>query len=109
RAARFGRAGRGGGTAARLAVGLLAAVLLGSGCTGGGGVSNTSPHPRFATGGTLRVGELSYGGYSDPQVDISPAGLELGRCCLLRTLVSYNGRPTDQGGATPSPRSRSRA
>ena len=30
-------------------------------------------------------------------------GYELGRCCLLRTLLSYNGQPTGQGGGVLRP------
>jgi peptide/nickel transport system substrate-binding protein len=39
----------------------------------------------------------------DPQVETTLAAVELFRCCLLRTLYSYNGRPTAGGGAIPRP------
>jgi peptide/nickel transport system substrate-binding protein len=35
----------------------------------------------------------------DPQVAYDPTSWELFRCCLLRTLMSFNGQPTSQGGA----------
>jgi peptide/nickel transport system substrate-binding protein len=70
----------------------------------------------FARGGTLRftlfgwddhasglTSEDGRGYYAlDPQTDGGPAW-ELFRCCLVRTLMSYNGRPTSQGGADPRP------
>jgi len=39
----------------------------------------------------------------DPQLDGVPDASELFRCCLLRTLLSYNGHPTNEGGAQPRP------
>jgi peptide/nickel transport system substrate-binding protein len=39
----------------------------------------------------------------DPQLDGVPDAWELFRCCLLRTLLSYNGRPADQGGTQLRP------
>jgi peptide/nickel transport system substrate-binding protein len=65
-------------------------------------------------GGTLRVGMPLYhvplirtpAGAVDqalePAADL-PVPLELSRCCLLRTLLSYNGKPTAQGGAVLRP------
>jgi peptide/nickel transport system substrate-binding protein len=45
--------------------------------------------------------ETSHGTYDiafDPQQNIVGEVVELGRCCLLRTLLSTNGHPTSQGG-----------
>jgi ABC-type transport system substrate-binding protein len=39
----------------------------------------------------------------DPQREYSAHAWELLRCCLARTLFSYNGHPTDQGGASARP------
>jgi peptide/nickel transport system substrate-binding protein len=39
----------------------------------------------------------------DPQEIRYPDAFELFRCCLVRTLLSYNGRPTGQGGAELRP------
>src|SRR5207249_8710433 len=70
----------------------------------------------IAAGGTLRVvmptppvpfplsnltGDVP--GALDPQIDAVPDALELFQCCLLRTLLSYNGQPTDEGGTQPRP------
>jgi peptide/nickel transport system substrate-binding protein len=70
-------------------------------------------------GGTLRVGLTDWTGHEqrnsvpgshrryfyafDPQEINYPPAFELFRCCLLRTLLSYNGRPTSQGGAVLRP------
>jgi peptide/nickel transport system substrate-binding protein len=99
-----------------LAVGVLGALALGlSGCfSGGGSVSaggSRSDDP--LRGGTLRIGNNhpfgteprpSSAQYAlDPQFEYSAPYFELFRCCLSRTLFSYSGQPSDQGGAIPRP------
>jgi peptide/nickel transport system substrate-binding protein len=71
-----------------------------------------SPVPR---GGTLRVGVpfsaydvipstlLFEGEALDPQKDYWYTSWELFRCCLLRTLLSHEGRPTAEGGSVLRP------
>jgi len=62
-------------------------------------------------GGTLRVGvpsfasapSLTEGEALDPQKDYWFTSWELFRCCLLRTLLSYEGRPTAEGGSVLRP------
>jgi peptide/nickel transport system substrate-binding protein len=68
-------------------------------------------------GGTLRLAALDWADHEqrltspngrvryalDPQAEFSPSAFELFRCCLLRTLMSFNGRPTAEGGADPQP------
>lgn len=68
------------------------------------------------TGGTLRVG-MNLEGYEsfqvsddgtfnsvwDPQTTWAAEPWEVFRCCLLRTLMSYNGRSTSEGGAELRP------
>ena len=57
------------------------------------------------SGGTLRVG-LPEAGASlqlDPQRSYDTNAWEVMRCCLVRTLFSYNGRPFDEGGAQVRP------
>lgn len=88
---------------------VLALVVVLDSCTG----SNPAPKDRLERGGTLRVGVLGTNGQCpltlcgsytwDPQVSYSNVGYELGRCCLLRSLLSYNGRPTGGGGAVLRP------
>jgi peptide/nickel transport system substrate-binding protein len=68
--------------------------------------SPTSP-AEPPSGGTLRVAVVENGTeawpgspYYDPAIySFSP----LTRCCLLRTLLSYNGRPIEEGGAALRP------
>lgn len=68
-------------------------------------------------GGTLRVGVVPEpvagppctflfcgGNENDPQIaGIGTMGFEIERCCLVRTLLGYNGRPTSEGGGTLRP------
>jgi peptide/nickel transport system substrate-binding protein len=50
-------------------------------------------------GGTLRMNMLSdVTAAFDPQKEYYTPAWEFYRCCLLRTLVSYNGLPTEEGG-----------
>jgi ABC-type transport system substrate-binding protein len=90
-------------SASSRAFGFLSCLLLVA-CNG-----STSPSPSGdpPSGGTLRVAVVQNGAealrgspYYDPAVfAVSP----LTRCCLLRTLLSYNGRPTEEGGAELRP------
>jgi len=87
---------------------ITAAVLVGllvAGCSGSTAPSASEP---ALTGGTLRVAVVANGGeaivgaaYYDPAFSwtFSP----LYRCCLVRTLLSYNGRPIEEGGAELRP------
>ena len=92
---------------------VLATILLAGACTGGGGPTGRNFHP---AGGTLRVGVLLNGAAggctfvlcggetNDPQIEgIGFMSYELERCCLLRTLLSYNGEPTSKGGTILRP------
>jgi len=81
-------------------------------CTGNPAPQVTSPRspspvPR---GGTLRVGMPSFPASPltestglDPQKDYWYTSWELFRCCLLRTLLSYEGKPTAEGGSILRP------
>jgi peptide/nickel transport system substrate-binding protein len=78
---------------------VVAVTLLAGACNGdeagGGGLER---------GGTLRLAALADPlGAGDPAVEINRAGWELYRCCLLRTLLSYTGTPTDRGGTRLHP------
>jgi ABC-type transport system substrate-binding protein len=90
-------------------------VLLGN---GGGSRERTASDAADLRGGTLRVGLSDWAGHEDrnslprsrrifypfdPQAVRYQSALEIFRCCLLRTLLSYNGRPTQQGGAVLRP------
>jgi ABC-type transport system substrate-binding protein len=93
----------------------LALALLSAACTDGG---RPAPTPsgsatRSGRGGILRVGLvndppcwLSFCGPEafDPQMTgFIPEVFELFRCCLVRTLLSFSGQPTAEGGALPEP------
>ena len=71
----------------------------------GGGADNGSPtSPGTSTenlkGGTLHMAMLAdVTAAFDPQKEYYSVTWEYYRCCLLRTLMSYKGVPTDQGGA----------
>ncbi|MDP9330384.1 MAG: ABC transporter substrate-binding protein [Actinomycetota bacterium] len=73
----------------RLAALVLVIAMLAS-CTNGG--SPSSLGSGGPAGGTLRLGMESIPFYSmDPQQEYAYNTWELFRCCLLRTLMSYNG------------------
>jgi ABC-type transport system substrate-binding protein len=92
----------------------MAVLLLASGCTPASRVERTplaSPVPR---GGTLRIviptsGPSFFASPDNPQEAIDPGtfnwydSAEVFRCCLARTLYSYVGRPTKDGGAILRP------
>ena len=84
----------------------LIAILLIAGCTS---VTDrpeaTSSPDTTPRGGTLRVAIPDFTGNVDldPQSSYWGAEWELFRCCLLRTLYSYNGKATEDGGGEPRP------
>lgn len=112
----------------RLLLALVAAAALLAGCAAPSAsqVASSAPvttaSPSMAAsmaerGGTLRVvvPEDSASvtlrdqgpSFLDPQVGLGagdfPGSWELARCCLIRTLFSHNGRPTEEGGSRLHP------
>ena len=90
----------------RLTAALAVMLLAVAACTSSDGSGERATDPDAALrGGTLRVAvphEMA------DFVDLDPAmysnyAWELARCCLLRTLYSYNGKPADEGGAEVRP------
>ena len=86
-----------------VAAGLALALAA---CTGGGNpqITPRPTGPEIPRGGTLVAG--LYGAVPtelDPQKDYNFSVWELWRCCLGRTLLSYNGKPADEGGSVPRP------
>jgi peptide/nickel transport system substrate-binding protein len=84
-------------------VGTMIVLALAAACTGadrGGGPPPADEPPR---GGTLRLAIAVF----LPRAELDPQravfSVALTRCCLHRTLYSYNGRPTDEGGAELRP------
>ncbi|MGH2635329.1 MAG: ABC transporter substrate-binding protein [Actinomycetota bacterium] len=92
-------------------LGLIAAACGGDddgGGTTGPTATGTGPTgetgPMAEPGGTLElamIGDVSAA--FDPQKEYYSVTWEYFRCCLLRTLLSYNGRTTAEGGAELQP------
>jgi peptide/nickel transport system substrate-binding protein len=91
-----------------LPVRMIVVLLLAAGACAfegdrGDSVRQAAPASR---GGTLRVAVPDFWVVNfdlDPQRAFDTIPWELFRCCLLRTLYSYNGRPTEDGGAQLRP------
>jgi peptide/nickel transport system substrate-binding protein len=76
--------------------------LVGAACGGDdtGGTSPSAPPTEDLSGGTLRMAMLAdVTAAFDPQKEYYSVTWEYYRCCLLRNLMSYEGVPTDEGGA----------
>jgi len=95
----------------RVRVGAIAVIIVATTCTSGGNGDESEPQADASPlqGGTLRLAAPDFGTwfmYADGRLLDPQAGygsFELYRCCLLRTLYSYNGRPTEEGGAEARP------
>ena len=83
---------------------VLALALLATACGGGGGDGQGpdetgAPAGEAPVGGTLRLALVSdVTAAFDPQKEYYSVAWEFYRCCLLRTLMSFNGQPTEEGG-----------
>ena len=93
---------------------IVSLLVLGCGTTPPSSADSlsTAAHADITRGGTLRlvvpVTELDDFSYQppwflDPVQDFSRGTRELLRCCLGRTLYSYNGRSIEEGGARLQP------
>jgi peptide/nickel transport system substrate-binding protein len=84
-------------------VAVIAVLAFVAAACGGGKTPTGSPSPgggENLSGGTLRMAMLAdVTAAFDPQKEYYSVTWEYFRCCLLRTLMSYKGVPTDQGGA----------
>ncbi|MCI0635961.1 MAG: ABC transporter substrate-binding protein [Actinobacteria bacterium] len=98
---------RSAGRLALLAI-VLVLALTASAC-GGDGDEPQAPTGETSTGetpvgGTLKIALLSDVQEAfDPQKEYYSIAWEFYRCCLLRTLLSYNGKTTSDGGADVLP------
>ena len=95
------------GALLRNAIRVIAVLLVAAACTSGGDGVEPATGPKAASlgGGTLRVAVPDEGAFAvtlDPQAYFSTSW-ELARCCMLRTLYSYNGKPAEEGGAEVRP------
>jgi ABC-type transport system substrate-binding protein len=78
-----------------------ASLLAASGCVGGDTAARAPPGDAALRGGTLRIATMGpIAGNIDPLWELPS---ELHRCCLLRTLMSYPGVSTAEGGSTLRP------
>ena len=79
------------------ALGIVAVACGGSGNRGNQGATRTQAPGTDLSGGTLRMAMLEDAAF-DPQKAYDTASWEYFRCCLARTLLSYKGVPTADGG-----------
>ena len=99
------------GVALKRALRVIAVVtvlgLVAAACGGDGddtGQDGESPTQENLEGGTLRMAQLAdVTAAFDPQKEYYSVTWEYYRCCLLRNLMSYEGVPTDEGGADIHP------
>jgi peptide/nickel transport system substrate-binding protein len=87
----------------RVAAVVAVLAIVAAACGGGGG-PGPSPggggNQEALKGGTLRMAMLAdVTAAFDPQKEYYSVTWEYYRCCLLRTLMSYKGVTTDEGGA----------
>ena len=92
---------------------VASALAMAASCTAGHPGSTAAPSWP-TTGGTLRVAAVLDGSAGsctlrmcgqpfDPQVSTLEASFELAHCCLMSTLLGFNGRSVDQGGSELQP------
>jgi peptide/nickel transport system substrate-binding protein len=85
-------------------VAVLGIVAAACGGDGGGQPGPSEPPAENLKGGTLNMAMLAdVGAAFDPQKEYYSVTWEYYRCCLLRNLMSYEGVPTDEGGADIHP------
>ena len=95
----------------RVRVGAIVVIILATSCTSGGSGVESEPQADASPlqGGTLRLAVPDFGTWfmyvSGPALDplSSYSAPELFRCCLVRTLYSYNGKPGEEGGGVARP------
>jgi peptide/nickel transport system substrate-binding protein len=86
------------------ALGLVAAACGGDDDTGATGGTATGTTGELQQGGTLEFGMLGdVSAALDPQKEYYSVTWSWFRCCLLRTLLSYTGRTTAEGGTELQP------
>jgi peptide/nickel transport system substrate-binding protein len=78
----------------------LVAAACGGNSSEAPSTDSGSPGANAQPGGTLKVALVSdVQNAFDPQKEYYGVAWEYFQCCLLRTLLSYNGKTTEQGGA----------
>ena len=86
----------------RYAAAIAVLAIVAAACGGGGTGDTTGPtdaQMEATPGGTLKLALGSdVSATFDPQKEYYSVSWEFLRCCLTRTLMSYNGKPTAEGG-----------
>jgi peptide/nickel transport system substrate-binding protein len=83
---------------------LSVVAMLAAACGGAGQQPDENGDEDIVRGGTLRLNLLSdVISAFDPQKEYYSVTWEFYRCCLLRTLMSYNGKSTEEGGTELRP------
>ncbi len=86
------------------AVGVLAIAAAACGGGTGGPTAPTGPQEDIVAGGTLKLALASdVTAVFDPQKEYYSVSWEFLRCCFIRTLQSYNARPTAEDGTVLFP------
>jgi peptide/nickel transport system substrate-binding protein len=85
-------------------LGMVAVACGGNGGDTPGNPGGSGPSGEVPTGGTLHLAlQSDMQEAFDPQKEYYGVAWAFYRCCLLRTLLSYNGKTTDEGGAEVRP------
>ena len=95
----------------RVRVGAIVVIILATSCTSGGNGDQAEPQADASRlqGGTLRLAVPDFGTWfmysGGPALDplVAYGSPELFRCCLVRTLYSYNGKSGEEGGGEARP------
>ena len=86
----------------RYAAAIAVLAIVAAACGGGRTGDTTGPtdaQMEATPGGTLKLALGSdVSATFDPQKEYYSVSWEFLRCCLTRTLMSYNGKPTAEGG-----------
>jgi peptide/nickel transport system substrate-binding protein len=96
------------GTAVRRALGITAMFCVGglvsAACAPGQDPGADGPPQALEQGGTLRLAIAADVDQAfDPAKEYTALSWEIFRCCLVRTLISFNGQEADEGGNEPRP------
>jgi len=84
-------------------LGLVAASCSDDGDTGDDAATSAAPAGDLS-GGTLKLAQTADVDVAfDPTRSYYSVTWQYYRCCLLRTMMSFNGRPTEEGGAVARP------
>ncbi len=95
--------------ASRTKAAAIVAMIVATTCTSGGNGVESAPQADASSlrGGTLRLAVPDFGTWFmyefGPALDPRSGNPELFRCCLTRTLYSYNGKPAEEGGTEALP------